>query len=233
MGRQMTDLEKKILETIAARNLVPRPAYVFFAKRSVFWSLALLSIVLGALSVAVLLFAISDYYATRWLVFDNLPLDDVIVSIPAFWLLSMPFFIASAYYGVRRTRRGYRFRPVSIVASCLAASIGLGVLFHVLEAGRIVNDFLAAHIASYREQTQVPFEIWSRPDEGYLGGHADALLDRNTLRLTDFHNQSWTVDISSARINLDTGLVEEGDVAIRGVKTGTLNFRAQTIEAFD
>jgi hypothetical protein len=229
----MTELERKVLETIERRNLAPRPAYLFFAKRSVFWSLAILSIVLGALSVAVLLFAISDYYATGWRTFDNLPLDDLIASIPAFWLVSMPFFIASAYYGVRRTRRGYRFRPVNIVALCLAASIGLGVMFHFFEAGRLINDFLAAHIASYREQTDVPFDKWSRPDQGYLGGHADELLDAKTLRLTDFQRKAWTVDISAATVTLDGTIEEEGDVAIRGTRTGPSSFRAETIEAFD
>ena len=229
----MTELEKKVLEAIERRNLVPRPYYLFLAKRSVFWSLAVLSVVLGALSVAVLLFAISDYYATGWRDFDNLPLDDLIVSIPAFWLVSMPFFLASAYYGVRHTRRGYRFRPAHIVALCLAASIGLGVLFHFFEAGRLFNDFLAANIASYREQTDVPFDKWSRPDEGYLGGHADELLDKNTLRLTDFQRKVWTVDISGAIITLDNAIEDEGDVAISGVRTGPSEFRAETVKAFD
>jgi len=187
--RHMTELERKVLEAIESRKLVPRPYFLFFAKRSVFWCLAVLSIVLSALSVALLLFAISDYYATGWRVFDNLPLDDVIVSIPIVWLLPMPFFMASAYYGVRHTRRRYRLRPAYIIGLCLAASIGLGVLFHFLQAGRMVNDFLAANFVSYREQANVPFDAWSRPDEG--------------------------------------------DVAIRSVRTGASSVRADTIEAFN
>lgn len=229
----MTELEKRVLEAIQRQNLVPRPYYLFLAKRSVFWSLAALSIVLGALSVAVLLFAISDYYATGGRDFDNMPLDDLLVSIPFFWLLSMPLFVASAYYGVRRTRRGYRLRPIQIVALCLAASLGLGTLFHFAEAGRLVNDYLAAHIAAYREQTYVPFDEWSRPDQGYLGGNADKLLDKNTLQLTDFQRKIWTVDISRATITLDGAIEDEGDVAIRGVRTGPASFRAEKIEAFD
>lgn len=229
----MTELEKKVLEAIQRQNLVPRPYYLFLAKRSVFWSLAALSIVLGAVSIAVLLFAISDYYATGGRDFDNMPLDDLLVSIPVFWLLLMPLFVASAYYGVRRTRRGYRLRPIQIVALCLAASLGLGTLFHFAEAGRMVNDFLAAHIAAYREETYVPYDEWSRPDQGYLGGNADRLLDRNTLQLTDFQRKVWTVDISHAAITLEGAIEDEGDVAIRGVRTGPASFRAQTIEAFD
>lgn len=229
----MTEMEKKVLNAIEQQRLVPRPYFVFFAKRSVFWSLTVLSIVLGALSVAVLLFAISDYYATRWRTFDNLPLDDLIVSIPAVWLILMPFFMASAYFGVRHTRRGYRFQPTSILALCLAASISLGVLFHFFEAGRLVNDLLAANIASYREQTDVPFYKWSRPDEGFLGGTVENVDGTRSLRLKDFHDKDWLIDISGAVITLDNAIEDEGDIAIRGVRTGPSEFRAQTIEAFD
>ena len=229
----MTELEKKVLDAIERQRLVPRPYFVFFAKRSVFWSLTVLSIVLGALSVAVVLFTISDYYATGWRTFDNLPLDDLIVSIPAFWLVSMPLFMASAYYGVRNTRRGYRFRPAAIVALCVAASIGLGVLFHFFEAGRLVNDVLARNVASYREQTEVPFDKWSHPEEGRLGGTVKSVDGKTSLRLKDFHDKEWLVDISGAVINLDNSIEDEGDVAIKGLKTGPAEFRAETIEAFD
>ncbi len=229
----MTELENKVLDAIERQRLVPRPYFVFFAKRSVFWSLTVLSIVLGALSVAVLLFAISDYYATGWRTFDNLPLDDLILSIPAFWLVSMPLFMASAYYGLRHTRRGYRFRPATIVALCVTASIGLGVLFYFFEAGRLVNDLLAANIASYREQTEVPFDKWSRPDEGFLGGTVETVDGTKSLRLKDFHDKEWLVDISGAVITLDNAIADEGDIAIRGVKTGPSEFRAETIEEFD
>ena len=229
----MTELENKVLEAIEQQGLVPRPYFVFFAKRSVFWSLTVLSIILGALSVAVLLFAISDYYATGWRTFDNLPLDDLILSIPAFWLVSMPLFMASAYYGLRHTRRGYRFRPAAIIGLCLAASIGLGVLFHFFETGRLVNDLLAANIASYREQTDVPFDKWSRPDVGFLGGTVENVDGTKSLRLKDFHDKEWLVDISGAVITLDNAIGDEGDIAIRGVRTGPSEFRAETIQAFD
>ena len=229
----MTELEKKVLEAIERRHLVPRPYFLFFAKRSVFWSLTVLSIVLGALSVAILLFAISDYSATGWRIFDNLPLDDLIVSIPAFWLVSMPLFMASAYYGVRHTRRGHRYQAAHIVALCLAASIGLGALFYFFEVGRMVNDLLAANIASYREQTDVPFDKWSRPEDGFLGGTVEGVDGKTSLRLKDFHDKEWLVDISAAVIVLDNAIEDEGDVAIRGVRTGPMEFRAETIEAFD
>lgn len=229
----MTDLEKKVLGAIEQRNLAPRPYFMVFAKRSVFLSLAVLSVLLGAVSSAVLLFAISDYYATGWRVLDNLPLDEFLLSVPVLWLVSMPLFAASAYIGLRNTRRGYRFGAGRIVLVSLAASIGLGLILNFFNAGQRVNDYLIAHVGWYRQQADVPFAFWSRPERGFLGGKADLLLSDQQLRLIDFDLNVWTVDISGAQINLDNPILSEGDVAIRGQVTGPMQFRADVVEAFD
>lgn len=229
----MTELEKRVLEAIEVQHLAPRPYYVFLAKRSVFWLLALLSIMLGALGVAVLLFAISDYYATGWRTLDNLPLDELIVSIPVLWLALMPLFIASAYFGLRHTRRGYRLQPAQIVGLCVAGSIGLGVMLHFVEAGRLVNDLLVSNFDYYREQTYVPFDEWNRPDEGFLGGTVQSVDGNGSLRLKAFDDKEWLVDISGAIVRFETPVEDEGDIAIRGSRTGPSAFRAETIDAFD
>ena len=227
------ELDKRILDTLEKRNLAPRPYYMFMAKRSVFWTLAAVSIMFGAISSAVLLFVVSDYYATDWRMLDNLPLDGLILSIPVLWLLSMPLLLASAYFGLRHTRRGYRFHWGKVVVICLAASIGLGEVLHLFNAGQRINDFLVEHVDWYKQQADVPFDIWSRPEQGYLGGRADLFFSESKLRLVDFNLNIWTVDIAGARIDLDQSILAEGDVAIRGEVVGPMQFRADTIGSFD
>lgn len=229
----MTDLEKKVLAAITQRNLAPRPFYVFLAKSWVFMSLAIISIGFGAISVAVLLFAVSDYYASGWRVLDNLPLDEVILSIPAFWIVSLPVFVFSTYVGLRNTKRGYRFKTGHIIVWSLGASIALGAALHLVNAGQRVNDYLITHVAWYRAEADVPFAVWSRPEVGFLGGTASQLLSDQTLRLIDFNMNVWMVDISGARIDLDQPILSEGDVAIRGHVTGPMQFHADLISSFD
>jgi hypothetical protein len=229
----MSDLEKKVLEAIERRNLAPRPAYVFLAKRSVFWSLAVLSILLGGISFVVLFYAASDLPATGWRSLDDVPFDDIVTRIPIAWLVTMPLFIASAYFGFRHTRRGYRWSPARVIGLSLLASLLLGGTLHGLGAGYHVDLFLRANFPYYERLTYIPYAEWSRPDEGYLGGNADRLIDKNTLELTDFRGAVWRVDISSAKVLLDNAIEAEGDVAIRGARTGPTTFRAETIEEFD
>jgi hypothetical protein len=106
-------------------------------------------------------------------------------------------------------------------------------MFHFFEAGRRVNDFLAANFTYYREQTDVPFDKWSRPDDGFLGGTVENVYGKTVLRLKDFHDKEWLVDLSAAVVTLDSPIEDEGDIAIRGVRTGPAAFRAETIDAFD
>ena len=128
----MNELERKILDAIAERKLAPRPAYVFLAKRSVFWALAGVSIALGALSVAISMFAAADFMSTGGRVLDNIHFHEALLAIPLLWLALTSAFVASAVYGLRQTRRGYRFK----VSQVAAAVVALAALLLSIAAGR-------------------------------------------------------------------------------------------------
>jgi hypothetical protein len=229
----MTDLEHKILESIERQNLTPKPAYVFFAKRGVFWLLAILSIILGSISFAVLLYGASGFLKNGLDAFDEVPFDEFLLGIPIVWLMTLPLFAASAYIGFRHTRRGYRVRPVITMAVSLLASLVIGAVLHLVGAGKHTDEYLERSVPFYERITHIPYDEWSRPDQGFLGGHADRMLDEQTLQLIDFNKQVWTVDITAAKVTLDNPLINEGDVAIRGQMTSPGKFRADTIMEFD
>jgi hypothetical protein len=85
---------------------------------------------------------------------------------------------------------------------------------------------------AYRDFTYIPYAEWSRPDQGFLGG-AVLDVDDGSLRLRAFDGREWEVDISAATVGFSESLVEEGDVAIRGVRTGASTFKADFIDEFD
>jgi hypothetical protein len=229
----MTELEKKVLEAIEKQNLTPKPYAYFLARRSVFWALAALSILLGAVSVAMGIFAIQDMMQEGGRQFNDMPFDDILQSLPVIWLVCFILFCFSAYYGLRRTRRGYRYRPLSVMALIILASLGLGWLLHVAQAGQFINNALSVHFASYANYTHVPYAEWSRPDDGYLGGEVQSVEAGKSLVLKDFSGDEWAVDISTAINDVkNQGLVGE-DIAIRGERTGRSSFKAKTLEDFD
>jgi hypothetical protein len=229
----MTDLEKKVMQAIEKQNLAPKPYAYFLAKRSVFWALAIASILLGAVSAATAMFAIQDMIQNGGRQFTDMPFDDVFQSLPALWLLFFILFCLSAYFGLRRTRRGYRYRPLGIAALIVLASLGLGWLLHVAEAGSSLHNFLAARLPSYADYTHVPYAEWSRPDKGTLGGEVQSVEAGKSLVLKDFSGKQWNVDISTAINNVKNQDLIKEDVAIRGERTGPFSFKANSMEDFD
>lgn len=231
----MSDFEKRILEEIERRALTPKPPAYFLARRSAFWLLAALSLLLGGISVALGLFAMEDLAATGGRGFSDMPFDDVLLSLPALWVLVFLLLAVSAVFSLRQTRRGYRVRLVSLLAMVLGASLFAGWVLHATGAGRHAHAFLSAHVPGYAAYTAVPYDEWSRPDEGYLGGAVLSADGAASLRLKAFDGREWTVDIAGAKLSADLegSLVEEGDIAVTGTRTGPASFKADTIAPFD
>lgn len=229
----MTELEKNILEQIEKRGLVPRSYAYFMARRSVFWTLACVSVVLGAVSVAVMIYGALDELATGGRSTDEIPFDDVFESLPFVWLVMLVLFTVSALYGVHKTRRGYRYRASLVVVGAVLASAVLGALLHRFDVGKQIHQYLNSQFPAYERLVRSREDDWSAPDNGYLGGYVVAVGADKTLTLRDFRGGEWTVDFSDAKITLSESLMEEGIVAIRGVRTGPTAFRAQSIEEWD
>lgn len=229
----MTDLERKILATIQSRGLAPKPAYQFLAKRSVFWALALVSVVLGGLNFAVLLFVIDDYFSTGWRILDNIHYNEALLALPLVWLVLAGLLVTSAIFGLRHTRRGFRFKTSHMIVIVVGVSLLLGVMLHASSAGKALHTHLSNRFETYRASTYVPFEEWSRPDLGKLGGTVVEDLGNGSIRIVDFKDKSWLVDTSKAENRLDNPIAEEGDVALEGEQTGPETFRARTISEFD
>jgi hypothetical protein len=229
----VTDLAKKVLESIEKGGLAPRPYAYFLAKRSVFWTLAALSILLGAVSVAVLIFATQDYLATGGRGFDEMPLDDVFEYLPYVWLATLAAFLASAYYAMRHTPGGYRYKTWQLLSAALAICGALGVALHAADAGRRVHGFLSRTVPAYDSITRSPAKVAPAPALGVLTGAVQSFDGKSMLTLKDFTGKVWSVDVTGAKITLDAPLGGEEDVEIKGVQTGPAAFHAQSIADWD
>jgi hypothetical protein len=228
----MTDLERRILDQIEKRGLAPRPYAFFLAKRSVFWTLAVLSVVLGAVAVAVMIHGAFDVLATGERGLDEMPFEDLFESLPFVWLVLLALFVASALFGVYNTKRGYRYRARRVAFGAVLASAILGALLHRFDVGRQIHRYLNAHVPAYERLVRSREDEWSAPDAGKLGGKVVA-ADGRTLTLRDFRGGEWTVDIAGAAITLSEPPLQEGIVALRGVRTGPAAFRATSVEEWD
>ena len=230
----MAELDRKVVEEIERRRLAPRPAVYFLARRSVFWTLAALSVALGAVSVAVIIYRVNDVFSTGGRGFDEMPFDDIAEVLPGVWVASFVLFIASAVLAVSRTRRGYRHRRLER---------------HRRNHGR--QRFSSASPSTRSAPVLPPMASWRRasrptgsspisPTPSGAGPTRDTSAAKcwpksraRRVRIRDFDGREWEIDISAAEIALTDPLIEEGDIAIRGERTGPATFKAEFIDAFD
>ena len=229
----MTDLEKKIMEQIEKRDLAPRPYAYFLAKRSVFWTLALLSIFLGAISVAVTIYSVRYSIVTGGATLDEIPFDDLFENLPFVWLAVLPLLIASAHFGVAHARRGYRLRTSGILAGALLARVILGGLLDVFDVGMRAHQFLNAHVPAYDRMVRSREDFWMVPDEGKLGGRVLSISDDGVIIIRDFAGQEWKVESAGASVHLSESIMDEGIIGVLGVRTGPATFQAHSIEEWD
>jgi glucan phosphoethanolaminetransferase (alkaline phosphatase superfamily) len=145
----MTDFSENVVKEIEARGVEPKARWHFLVRRSVFWSLAIASVLLGAISFSVGDFVFFDNEGMRASVLLETPLEGVLQSIPFLWLFVFCLFTVSAYVGLRHTRTGYRYRTLMAVAGVIVVSIALGYILNLFDFGQAVHDYLLHNTSFY------------------------------------------------------------------------------------
>lgn len=226
----------KIIDEIEKRKVVPIPRWHFILKRSVFWALALISVITGAISMATAIYVFfdNDYIVDRAGIeqlFEQRPLDEVIVqSIPYVWLFALLLFIVVAYYGFRHTRKGYRYPMVRVIGGSLLLSALLCGILDAFDIGKHVHRYLIDNVKGYGSLVYSNDALWAQQEKGLLGGKVVHYSARDSVAvIRDYRHHFWTVDISSARAHPGTTIAVGKYLKITGIKTGQSTFNALTI----
>ena len=164
----MENFSEHIVKEIAERGATPKPRWHFLLKRSVFWTLAALSVVIGGIAVSVAMYVFFDNDGLRTLGQPALQdtLRDFAQSIPYIWLFVLGLFTASAYLGFRQTRKGYRYATTMVVGAAISISLVFGLILDTLDFGQMVHKYLLSNTTVY------DILIHSSEDEGdFEGSH--------------------------------------------------------------
>jgi glucan phosphoethanolaminetransferase (alkaline phosphatase superfamily) len=151
---KMDNFSQQVVAEIEARGVAPKPRWHFLLRRSVFWTLAVLSILSGAiaLSVADYIFFDNEGFSAASLL--ESPLEGIIQTVPFVWLIAFALFIASAYLSLRRTRTGYRHRTALAVGGAIVVTVLLSLVLNMVDFGQAVHYFLLNHTSFYNALIQ-------------------------------------------------------------------------------
>lgn len=229
-----------ILDEIEKRKVVPIPRWHFLMRRAVFWILAVISVITGSISMATAMYVFLDHdfvvdhaRITRFLAQQPM-VDDVIDSIPYLWLTALLLFTLVAFYGVRHTRKGYRYPTLRVIGGSLLTSLAISGFLNLFDVGQIIHRYLIENVRGYDHLVYANEQRWTQARKGWLGGKVIGQDDqRHLLVVMDYKKRVWTVDIDSTEVNPGTRILPGKYLKITGVKTGQRAFRASSIQAWE
>ncbi len=188
------NLTQKIIEKIEQHKLKPKPKWEFILKEYFVWALATISLIIGSLGFAVVIYMIKN---NDWDLYDRVSpslFSFVFASLPYFWIILLAIFILLVYYIFRQTKAGYKHRIVLIFIFSIVLSILLGTIFYSTGLGAKLERQFDERLPIYRRLMDTRMRMWDRPkDSGILAGRILNILNQQELNLEDLHNRHWIV----------------------------------------
>ena len=194
-------IRDRVFSTIDEQHVTPRPCYVFWCQNSAMWVIWLVTVLLGALATAVLLFTSTYRYYDIYEAMNDNFVTFFLQALPLLWVLAFIILMVVAMQGLRATRRGYRLSPVLVGGSSVGASVLLGVVASSLGFGFVVDRTLGEYAPMYVSQAEREHQMWQEPAEGRLIGrvHDGQALDQREVTFVDSAGMSWVMVIEELR----------------------------------
>ncbi len=204
-------ISEKVLKTIKAKKIIPKPRWTFLLKDYSIWLISVLSLIIGSLAFSVIIFLVKN---NDWDVYEHINdslLKFTILSLPYFWIVFLVFFIIVAHYNFKHTKKGYKYQLHTIVISSIIISMLMGAFLYNFGAGNAIDRILAQRMPFYQRFTQDPRNRWLQSEKGLLAGEVIAIEEPNVFQLKDISGKIWYV--ISGEVSLNGGSeIKTGDL---------------------
>lgn len=188
-----------ILKRIEQEKISPRSRAYFYVKNISFWGLFALSILVGAMSFAVILYATtSTDFAVGEFVEENELLEHWLTLLPLLWVLLIGVAIGIGMVGLKHTKRGYRIALFTLIGSNILGSLALGGGLYAAGGGELIEEVLEEHVEMYEGVRKKHQNFWGNPEEkGRLAGRVKEVNnDGEYLVLEGPYGREWHVPFS-------------------------------------
>jgi hypothetical protein len=145
----MKNISNKALKQIKDNNIKLKPRWYFVTKNYFIWTIFGISIILGSLAFSMILFMVKQLDWDIYHYMGDSFLKTIFISLPYLWLIFLILFTGVAYYNFIRTKRGYRFKFISILLISLIISIILGTGFYFNGFSERLENVFSEKISYY------------------------------------------------------------------------------------
>ncbi|MBU2566601.1 hypothetical protein KKG46_03515 [Patescibacteria group bacterium] len=189
---------KKLLEKIQSENVKQKNRLEFKAKNIFFWILFFFSVLIGGLAMSVIIYIFSQAEFDLLEHITHSRLEFFLGMLPILWIVFSILFLGISIWGIRSTKKGYKYSPLVIVASSLLFSAILGVVFYYSGGAKNLDNIFAKNIPGYQSVEEKRLLVWSMPEDGFLSGTIFSI--ENGILLKDWNGKEWQIDTSNAFI---------------------------------
>lgn len=219
-------LKDSLFEQIETDQVSPRPRLFFQGRECMVWSLWFLSVVIGALAVAVSVFVVTHlqyelYEATH----ENF-LTFMVEVLPYLWIIVFGIMVYVAVYNLQHTKRGYRYPLWIILASSIVLSFAGGSALQFFGFGYTIDNLLGNQMSIYTSRDKLEQRLWQMPNDGRLVGKQvfGTLSPTTTVIFEDVAGKRWNMDVSELQARDVQLLASEQTVRLLGkVKESKFN----------
>lgn len=183
--------DQVLLDKIKEEKISPRPRWQFLAKNYVLWFFGGLSLLLGSLAMALIIYMVQS---DDWRLYarpGHNPVESILLLVPFFWIICLGLFLVVIYYEFKKTKKGYRYPAWAIILAAVGASIILGGIFYALGLSQKIDDILGRRAPFYEQVINPRLRFWSDPSEGRLSGMVKTRVADNHFILVDMDRSEW------------------------------------------
>lgn len=226
MNHTTDELASRVIGAIRDREVSPRPKWSFAARNAFLLALGVLTIALGALTVATGAFLVADRDWDIYLEVGQQKTLFALESLPFFWLAALAVLVTATYATLTRTRRGYRFAPVTVLGGSVLASLALGSALYVAGAGGPTHEYFRAHVPAYDRVVVSRERFWTSPQRGLLAGIVAHVTSSREFALEDGRGVVWRITVPEGPAD---GVAPGARVRAIGTASGDGGFVAASV----
>lgn len=222
----MKNLIQDTLARIKKERIAPEPRWKFLARRAGAWIALGLIVFLGALSVSVAYFLLTQLdWDLPMMMHQNILFYGLGV-FPYFWLLLLVIFGIATFWSIRKTENGYRFSWAKIILLSAGGILFAGIILSTIGINKRLNGSMMRNVPYYARHTTTKETQWMQPEKGFLAGTIQA-IDGNIIKLEDLKGQSWKIEINNQTLVRPSADVSIGQmIKLIGVQKDGQNFAA-------
>lgn len=221
--KQNTHASNSVLSSVVLdciEEMTPSARWKFACLNYFVWIAWALSVVFGAVSVAVLIY-VGDH--ARFALFEathDTPLSFFAEVLPYVWIGTFVAMGAFAYFNMRHTKCGYRYPMWQLLISSVVFSVLGGVVLHIFGTGYLIDTQLAKKMPMYTSLERSEQKMWQKPAEGrLLGTFSTTDTETGAYMFIDAYSQKWSIQTDELG-KIDRELLSSGHtVRVLGTTT--------------